>query len=232
MLFEMVTWQTTAGMLVAALLLLALAGQYFRAKERRRSEPRRFFSRVHGVLEQERFENTGAVGYPKLMGRYRDLPVQVYPVVDTLVTRRLPALWLLVTVQDILPIRAKFDLMMRPTGPTTFSNFDLLPVTIERPPGFPDEAVLRSDSRDQHLPTYVIEPHLGLFGDRRAKELLVTPNGLRIVWLLAEADRARYGVFRQAEFGDVELDPTLLRMLLDRLIELRQSILEWHAKSA
>ena len=34
--------------------------------------------------------------------------------------------------------------------------------------------------------------HLDVFCDRRAKELLITRNGVRIVWLLAEADRARY----------------------------------------
>jgi hypothetical protein len=231
-LFEMVGWQTIAGIVVAALLLAALARQFLNARERRRQEPQRFFAPVQGLLEQERMEETGSVGYPKLLGRYRGFPVQVLPVVDTLATRRLPALWLLVTMQDALPIQGKFDLMMRPGGATTFSNFDLLPVTIERPPGFPEEAVLRTDNYHQHIPTHVVEPHLDLFNDRRAKELLVTPNGLRIVWLLAEADRARYGVFRQAEFGDVDLDPNLLRLLLDRLIALRQSILDWHAKDS
>lgn len=51
--------------------------------------------------------------------------------------------------------------------------------------------------------------------------------GARLVWQLAEADRARYGVFRQAEFGEVEVDPELVRGLLDRLIAVRKTILDW-----
>ena len=38
---------------------------------------------------------------------------------------------------------------------------------------------------------------------------------MRIVWLLAEAERARYGVFRQAAFGGARLDPALIERLLD-----------------
>jgi hypothetical protein len=227
-LFDMASWQTIVGVIVALFLVSGLIRRYLRAREKQATEPKRFFARVRGLLDNERMEETGAVGYPKLYGRCQGLPVQVLPVIDTLPARRLPALWLLVTLQDTLPIRAKFDLMMRPAGPTTFSNFDLLSNTIETPRGFPEHAVIRTDDREHCLPAHVIEPHLGLFGDRHAKELLITPNGLRLVWLIAEADRARYGVFRQAEFGEADLDPVLLRFLLDRLIALRQSILEWH----
>jgi hypothetical protein len=227
-LFEMLSWQTIIGIGVAALLLAALARKFLKARDRRRNEPERFFTRVHDVLEQERFEETGSVGYPKLIGRYHGFPVQILPIVDTLATRKLPALWLLVTVQDRLPLGAKFDLMMRPSGPTTFSNFDLLPFTLANPPDFPEHAVIRTDDRHHLLPSHVVAPHLSLFNDPRAKELLITPNGLRIVWLIAEANRARYAVLRQAEFGETDLDPTLLSELLDHLIALRQSILEWH----
>jgi hypothetical protein len=117
--------------------------------------------------------------------------------------------------------------MMRPAGPTTFSNFDHLPVTLDALPDLPLYAVVRTDNADHVLPHHVVAPHLDVFADPRAKELLVTPKGLRFAWQLAEADRARYGIFRQAEFGMVELDPQLVRDLLDRLIALRKSILDW-----
>ena len=95
-----------------------------------------------------------------------------------------------------------FDMMMRPGSPTTFSNFDHLDHTLPMAAGFPPEAVLRTDRKGVRFPHDIIASHLDLFAEGRAKELLITPNGVRIVWLLAEADRARYGVFRQAEFGD------------------------------
>jgi hypothetical protein len=140
--------------------------------------------------------------------------------------RRLPALWLLVTVQSALPVTARFDLMMRPNAPTTFSNFDLLPSTVELPAGFPPGAVLRTDDPQHVLPAHLIASHLDVFEDVRAKELLITPNGVRFVWLLAEANRARYGVLRDADFGDIDLDPGTLRDLLDRLVKLRRATLE------
>ena len=68
---------------------------------------------------------------------------------------------------------------------------------------------------------------LGLFGGPRAKELLITPKGVRMVWLLAEAERGRYGLLRQAEFGDARIEPDLLRTILERLILIRQSIIRW-----
>lgn len=64
-----------------------------------------------------------------------------------------------------------------------------------------------------------------MFADPHAKELLITPKGVRIVWQLAEAERGRYGVFRQVEFGEVRLAPDLLRAILDRLIAIEQAII-------
>jgi hypothetical protein len=198
--------------------------RFRRERARREAIPKRLFGRVRALLEDATLEPTATAGYPRLRGTFGGVPVQVLPVVDTLALRRLPALWMLVTVQAPLPVRAKLDLMMRPAGPTTFSNFDLLPHTLRAPPGFPEAGVLRTDDADRAPPAAWLEGHLDVFEQSRAKELLVTPQGLRLVWLLAEGDRARYGVFRQAEFGDVEVDPSVLRDLLHRLLRLRDAI--------
>lgn len=219
--------RTLLGIVVAVALVAYLVRRVLRERDRQRREPERFYGRATGALDDPRFEDTGSVGLPRVTGRYRGFHVQVQAVVDTLATRRLPALWLLVTLQDALPIRSRFDLMMRPTSATTFSNFDFLPVTMPRPPDFPEHAVLRTDDAGPPLPAHVIAPHLDVFQNTSAKELLITGNGVRFVWLLAEGSRARYGVFREADFGDVDLDPMLLCNLLDRLVAVRQSILSW-----
>ncbi len=49
------------------------------------------------------------------------------------------------------------------------------------------------------------------------KELLVSRKGIRMVIQIAEADRARYGVFRQAAFGDVGMNPELLREVMSAM---------------
>jgi hypothetical protein len=225
-------WHALAAAALAVLVGLHLALRWRRLHRARASAADHFYEAVREVLEEARFEPTGAVGLPRLSGRFGRFQMQVQPVVDTLALRRLPVLWLLVTLQEPLPLRAKLDLMMRSAGPTTFSNFDLLPTTLSRPAGFPDQAVLRTDDATQAIAPEVLRPHLDVFSDPRAKELLITPNGLRIVWMLAEADRARYGIFRQADFGDVRLEPELLRTLFARLLALRKSILDWQDRTA
>jgi hypothetical protein len=220
-------WSTGLGLVALAVLGWRLV-YVFRRKQRQRAASTEFlFADVLAIVEKRVFEQRGADEFPRMSGTYCGFPVQIYPLVDTLATRRLPALWLMVTLQDKLPVKAHFDLMMRPAGPTTFSNFDHLPHTLDRQEGFPEEAVIRTDSAEDVLPASLLEPHLEPFFGPRAKELLITENGLRIVCLLAEAERARYGVLRQAEFGEVQIDGQLARDILDRLIAIRKDILDW-----
>ena len=220
-------WSTVLGLVALAALGWRLV-HVFRRKQRQKTAATEFlFADVLGVVEEAVFEKRGADEYPRLSGTYGGFPVQIYPLVDTLATRRLPALWLMVTLQDKLPVKAHFDLMMRPAGPTTFSNFDHLPHTLDHQEGFPEQAVIRTDNAEDVLPASLLERHLEPFFGPRAKELLITQNGLRVVWLLAEAERARYGVLRQAEFGNVRIEGHVAQDILDRLIAIRKDILDW-----
>lgn len=220
-------WSTVLGLVVLAALGWRLV-YVFRRKQRQKAASAEFlFADVLRIVEEPVFEQIGAVEFPRMSGTYLGFPIQIYPLVDTLATRRLPALWLMVTLQDKLPVKALFDMMMRPAGPTTFSNFDHLPHTLDHQEGFPEHAVIRTDNAEDVLHASLIAPHLEPFFGPRAKELLITQNGLRIVWLLAEAERARYGVLRQAEFGEVQIESLLVRDILDRLIAIRKDILDW-----
>jgi hypothetical protein len=44
------------------------------------------------------------------------------------------------------------------------------------------------------------------------------------VRLLAQADRVRYGVLRQAEFGEVRLAPALVEELLDYVVSVSAAL--------
>jgi hypothetical protein len=220
-------WSTVFGLLAALALGSHFVPRCIKAIRARQEAPERLFGAARAIFDESHFEATGSVGYPQLAGNYRGHRVQVRPVIDTLAVRKLPSLWLLVTIPNPLPLSATFDLMMRPAGPTTFSNFERLPITLRHLPGFPDLGVVRTDDPKHLPPSCLIAPHLGLFADPHAKELLITPKGVRIVWQLAEAERGRYGVFRQAEFGEVRLEPGLLRAILDQLIAIQQTIIQW-----
>jgi len=163
-------------------------------------------------------------GFPRISGRYGGRSFDLQAVPDTLTFRKLPALWLLVTLPGALPVRATFDLMLRPTGGEPFSNFHHLPDQITPPPGFPFDCAIRSDNPSEIPPEALLRRYLGVFSELRMKELVISPKGLRLVWLAEEADRTRYLMFRDAEMGRVPLSPTILRPLLDALLALQDDI--------
>ena len=187
---------------------------------------------VDASIANARDVSTGTAGVTTFAGTRNGERVQVCTIVDTLATRKLPAFWLSVTVTEKVEIPAVFDLMMRPGSATTFSNFDLLPVSVPTPSGYPEGAVIRTDRAGVALPVETVARHLDVFRDDRAKELLITANGVRLVWLVAEADRARYGVFRQAAFTGAKLDPALIEALLSEAAVLRASINKHAMRSA
>jgi hypothetical protein len=197
------------------------------ARQRRRQAEeagRQADAAVRTVLPDARpvaYETVGVHGWS---GTWQGRAVQVRTIVDTLAVRKLPSVWLSVTLAGPVPVPGTLDVMLRPAGPTTFSRFDDLAVTLPTPAGWPDEAVVRSESQAAAGALAALG-HPALLAEARLKELLVTPNGVRAVAILAEADRARYGVFRQADFGGGECpDPKLLRRLLDGLGDVRRAL--------
>jgi hypothetical protein len=179
---------------------------------------------ISAVVDDVRNVSDGTAGVVTFDGTWQGHAVQIRTIVDTLATRKLPAFWMSVTVSGETRIPATFDMMMRPASVTTFSNFDFLQHTLDTPANFPEGAVVRTEKAGVVLPLELIARHLAVFEDGRTKELLITRNGVRLVWLLAEADRARYGVFRQAEFSGARIDPNVVSGLLTELSDLRTAI--------
>ena len=214
--------------LLAGLLVVVIAVRLAYVARASRNRARRLHeadaAAVAAVVADVAEGAGGTAGVATWTGSWEGRRVQIRTIVDTLATRKLPAYWLSVSITEKTVMPGVFDMMMRPGSPTTFSNFDLLEHTLPTPSGFPAEAVVRSDRRSVRFPCDIIARHLDVFSSPRAKELLVTPNGVRIVWLLAEADRARYGVFRQAEFGGAALEPALIGRLLRSASSLRDAI--------
>src|SRR5262249_46283292 len=139
------TITTILGLAAALGLAVHFIAKVRREARKRAHAPDVFFASVKPLIEDPRYEGEDVAGYPQLVGRYHDFAVRLHPVIDTLAIRKLPSLWLLATIPEPLPLKATFDLMMRPAGPTTFSNFDRLPVTLERAPDLPLHAIVRTD---------------------------------------------------------------------------------------
>ena len=165
--------------------------------------------------------------YPYVTGRYRGREVRIEPHTDSISVRKLPSLWLQVTVRDELPVPATLDVMMRPRNVEYWSPFDQLAHELERPANWPPDANLRTDKAEGAADLRrLIEPHLGFLRDPMGKEILITPRGVRVTLLAAEGERGAYLLQRQARFSGAPLDPTLVRSLLDRCITLADAAKE------
>jgi hypothetical protein len=219
--------EVTSALLVGAIVLALVLHLAWLARSRRKRALAALTAEetsIRTLITDAANVSDGTAGVSTWEGLWNGQRVQLRTIVDTLATRKLPVRWLSVSVLEKVDVRGTFDMMMRPGSPTTFSNFDHLQHTLPKAPGFPAEAVLRTDQRGARFPQGLIASHLEPFSEGRAKELLITPKGVRIVWLLAEAERARYGVFRQAAFGNAQIDPALISRLLVSVSELRDAI--------
>ena len=216
--------QIVIGVAVAAALAILFARQYQHQRTKRADQGRVLFEQIIGLFDQPAIQSGTTAGVWTLTGRYSGHPFQIKTIADTLATRKLPSLWLMVTLPELQPVSATTDMMMRAAGVTSFSNFDFLPHTLALPAGFPEQAVIHSDANVTSDITSLMARHLNLFHHGRGKEFLVSPKGLRVVVQLAEGDRARYGVFREANFEGTSVDPELATEIMDTLIALRNDI--------
>lgn len=114
------------------------------------------------------------------------------------------------------PARGVFDFLMRPQGEEFYSPSGEMLHRLAIPQSWPQNAILCAD-HDQ-VPPDSLASHMTIFDDPRAKELVVSPRGVRLVYQAAQGDRAQYLVLRQAHFENNKADPMLVRSLLDRAI--------------
>jgi len=220
--------RTALGLVLALLLVSVLLWRQIRKQRALSQERARFLDDCLDLFERPTLRQSGAE-FPRLVGFVRGSEIQVTPLIDTLAVRKLPSLWLLVTLASKTPLRGVFDLMMRPAGTEGFSNFHLLPEGVALPPGWPERAVIRTDNAAGLPPASVLDRHMGVFDNPRVKELLISQSGVRLVVQAAEAERAYYLIYRQAVFSIERLDRELLCGLIDRLFAIHEDLATWRS---
>lgn len=209
-----------------ALLILGLwlTIQLVHASRARTTARAAYFDAVKPLFS-ELVETIQPTGFPRITGRHFGLSFDLQALPDTLAFRKLPALWVLVSLPEPLPGLATVDLMARPSGNETFSPFSVLRHSLPPVAGLPPDVAIRCDDGPRLPPAGILAEHAALFADSAVKELLFTSKGLRIVILAEEADRGRYLIFRDAEMGMTPLNPDRLEPLLTRLRALRKDLL-------
>lgn len=202
------------------MLLIAMQRRTRRALKQQRAD---LFTASYGILDTYRITQAG-IDYPEMQATYRGHAFHVDAIVDTLTFRKLPVLWLRVSLLAPLPGMATFDILVRSQNVEFYSPSGSLPHRLEPRSGWPVDAMVRTDNEGRLPDLALLDRHIGMFQEPRTKELLITPKGVRIVRMLDQAKRAEYLVMRQADFDSATVTADLLRDLMDRAIALYQDL--------
>lgn len=184
----------------------------------------RLFDRCGGLLASAAVERRRP-DYPVLRGRWRGCAVELRPITDAITARKLPVLWLQVSLLAPTGAGSVLDALLRPLGGEFWSPASGLETRLGVPPGLPATLQLRGDRPAAADLLPVLHAQAAFLERPEAKEILVTPKGVRLVVLLGEGERAAYLLLRQARFAVDELDPALVRGLLDHAFALHRDVL-------
>lgn len=210
---------------LCAVFALALWLIYRRDRARKKTARAAYFDDCKHVFEDCRIVQEGT-DFPVLEGRHRGHHFRLEPIVDHMAVRKLPSLWLRVSLIGPLPVPGIVDFLARPQNTEFYSLSAGLPLSVRIPSDWPQHAMLRTDIEDRALPLALLAPHRHVFDDPKTKELIVAPRGVRIVYQASQGERAYYMVLRQPEFGDPRLPAALALKLLEQVIAVYSSAMQ------
>ncbi len=216
----------TSHILLAAIFgatALWLAWTTVQAHKARKAARASYFRNVEPLFNKvaTRIQPTG---FARMTAHFDSAAFDLQAIPDSLTFRKLPALWVMLTLPEPMPVKATLDIMARPAGNEPFSHFANLPQSLPCPPSLPDGTALRSDDASGVPPLELIAAHLAVFDDPKVKELVISPKGLRLVILADEAERGRFLIFRDAEVGTSPLPAVRMTPLISALIALRDTL--------
>jgi hypothetical protein len=215
------TWIIVAALTAAAIAVLAAIHR--RTRTIVRSRRGAVFAPAYDLFDSYQVTQRH-IDYPVLTGRYRGQSFQLDAITDTLTFRKLPVLWLRVTLLAPAPGLSTLDILVRSQNAEFFSPANELPHAVRPPADWPADALVRTDNPQRMPDLSIVDRHMAVFARPATKELLITAKGVRLVHMLDQARRAEYLVLRQAEFENPAVDTELLRDLMDRAIAVHQDL--------
>lgn len=163
-------------------------------------------------------------GFAKMEGHYSGYGVSFTLEPDNVVMRKLPSLWLHVSVSGkAIDGLGTLDILARPQNVEFYSPAWHWNGGVVGLPGWPQHANYSTKDHPPDLSRMdaVVQ---AVFTDERSKELLVTPQRVRVTYQAKQADRGEYLLMRSARFDAEPISSDLVRKLLDRALELRLSL--------
>lgn len=141
-------------------------------------------------------------GFPRLSGRLDGHHVRLAVIPDTLALRRLPQLWFSI---EMVPASRLPHLVVtaRPRGDDYVSEAFDAAHQVDVPDWLPRDTMVRLDDGGpdgDDLLNRLRQPLAALFENPLVKELSLRPRGMRLVYRLAEGERAYHLLLRQSHF--------------------------------
>lgn len=150
--------------------------------------------------------------FPILIGRLEDgRQTKIELIADTMVTRRLPQLWLRVTLSEAGECRRPtIGALARPTGAEYYSLVHDMSEWMT-PPETDASLLMRGDGRATSWQVERVSTLFRqLFADPKVKEAVVTPRGTRIIRQAAQGERGAHLLLRQIRFPITTISPDLV----------------------
>lgn len=172
-------------------------------------EHRVAIARRQGLLEEARGLLTNASvsfapdQFPVVTGRIEDGSwVKIELIADTMITRRLPQLWLRVTLAERIERDGPtIGALARPTGAEYYSTVHGMPEWMA-PPEAGISMLMRGDGRATPMQASLVTARFRtLFADPQIKEAVISPRATRIMMQVSQGERAAHMVLRQANFA-------------------------------
>jgi len=173
-------------------------------------------------------------GFPKIEGTAEGRAFRVALIPDTLTFRRLPQLWLDVTLRRDLPgIRDSVAILVRPSGGDYYSMTDRLRDYLLPPAGFPDSCLVKGQGPGARALLNRIAPCAArLLLDSKIKEIDVSPRGIRVIRQFAQGARGSHLILRQSVFEGALLQADELEDMINAALQVENTLTELNLVSA
>jgi hypothetical protein len=138
--------------------------------------------------------------------------------------RKIPSLWLHLSVEGAgSETIGTLDMLMRPQNTEFYSPSWSWDGHVAPLPGWPVHAIYRTQGETPDM--QAIDTHVRqLFADDKAKELLLTPQVVRLTYQAKQAERGEYLLLRSTNFDDSPLSSDTVLVLLERAVGIRQDM--------
>lgn len=161
---------------------------------------------------------TDEQGYTSIYADWNDTRVKLSVEVDNLTARKLPVMWMHITLfrKHKDSSGATLDILARPQNTESFSPSWLWLKPVMPLGGWPQHARYMTKTKPPSL-TSIDQDVKDLFADDRCKELLITPGAIRLTYLAKQSDRGHYLLLRAINFDDKPIESNLIKGLLQKL---------------